>query len=335
MAVTASITPGAVVTENSKITVSLLNQIANPTVDLSGSIQGLSLGNNAVYDANVNASAAIQFSKLATLNTGQILVGNAGVPTAADLSGDATIAADGAVTIANDAINAAKLADGAVDGAAIAMGSDAQGDILYYDGTSYVRLGAGTDGQFLKTQGASANPVWASPADTNTDTSGLSFQFETSGTGTFTVPSGVTKVLVQAQGGGSGSYGQYDGGGGGYFEKSLTVTAGEEIDYSVGAAGTNGPSNNYGGVTAGGNTSITMENGDVFSAGGAPVPNFNTGALSAATNSGLASGDVDISIARNYSSGILASRGAGGIGQGVAGQTSTITPSGGFVKFIY
>ena len=114
MAVTASITPGAVVTENSKITVSLLNQIANPTVDLSGSIQGLSLGNNAVYDANVNASAAIQFSKLATLNTGQILVGNAGVPTAADLSGDATIANDGAVTIANDAVTQAKIADDAV-----------------------------------------------------------------------------------------------------------------------------------------------------------------------------------------------------------------------------
>ena len=113
MAVTASITPGAVVTENSKITVSLLNQIANPTVDLSGSIQGLSLGNNAVYDANVNASAAIQFSKLATLSTGQLIVGNAGTPTAATISGDVTVAADGVVTIADNAVTAAKLAVGA------------------------------------------------------------------------------------------------------------------------------------------------------------------------------------------------------------------------------
>jgi len=291
------------------------------------------LAAGSVTNTEIATSAAIQHDKLAALSTGQLIVGNAGTPTATTVSGDVTIAADGAVTIANDAINAAKLADGAVDGAAIAMGSDAQGDILYYNGTSYVRLEAGTDGQFLKTQGAAANPVWASPSDA--DTSGLSFEFASSGTGTFTVPSGVTKVLVQAQGGGSGSYGQHDGGGGGYFEKSLTVTAGEEIDYSVGAAGNNGPSNNHGGVTAGGNTTITMENGDVFTAGGAPVPNYHTGAVSAATNSGLASGDVDISLARNYSSGILGGRGAGGIGQGVAGQTSTITPTGGFVKFIY
>ena len=36
----------------------------------------------------------------------------------------------------------------------------AQGDILYYNGTDWVRLGAGTNGQFLKTQGTGANPNW-------------------------------------------------------------------------------------------------------------------------------------------------------------------------------
>ena len=39
--------------------------------------------------------------------------------------------------------------------------SYAQGDILYHNGTNLVRLAAGTNGQFLKTQGAGANPVWA------------------------------------------------------------------------------------------------------------------------------------------------------------------------------
>lgn len=333
MAVSATVTPGVVLSENEEITISKLNALGTPTVDVSGAVGTLSLAAGSVTNTEVATSAAIQHDKLAALGTGQLIVGNAGTPTATTVSGDVTIAADGAVTIANDAINAAKLADGAVDGAAIAMGSDAQGDILYYNGTSYVRLAAGTDGEFLKTQGSGANPVWASPADA--DTSGLSFQFETSGTGTFTVPSGVTKVLVQAQGGGSGAYGAYDGGGGGYFEKSLTVTAGDEIDWSVGAAGSNGPDNNYGGVTAGGNTTITLDNGDVITAGGAPVPAFTGGALSAATNSGLASGDVDIALARNYPSGILGGRGAGGIGVSGSGVTSTITPTGGFVKFIY
>lgn len=37
----------------------------------------------------------------------------------------------------------------------------AQGDILYYNGTDWVRLGAGTNGQFLKTQGTGANPIWS------------------------------------------------------------------------------------------------------------------------------------------------------------------------------
>ena len=37
----------------------------------------------------------------------------------------------------------------------------AQGDVLYYNGSNLVNLGAGTSGQFLKTQGADANPVWA------------------------------------------------------------------------------------------------------------------------------------------------------------------------------
>ena len=37
----------------------------------------------------------------------------------------------------------------------------AQGDVLYYNGTSWVRLGAGTSGQYLKTNGTGANPAWA------------------------------------------------------------------------------------------------------------------------------------------------------------------------------
>ena len=37
----------------------------------------------------------------------------------------------------------------------------AQGDVIYYNGTAWVRLGAGTSGHFLKTNGAGANPAWA------------------------------------------------------------------------------------------------------------------------------------------------------------------------------
>ena len=43
----------------------------------------------------------------------------------------------------------------------INIASTAQGDIYYNNGSAIARLGAGTSGQFLKTQGTGANPVWA------------------------------------------------------------------------------------------------------------------------------------------------------------------------------
>jgi hypothetical protein len=46
----------------------------------------------------------------------------------------------------------------------IDLASAAQGDVLYYNGTSYVRLAPGTSGQVLQTQGAAANPIWAADA---------------------------------------------------------------------------------------------------------------------------------------------------------------------------
>lgn len=48
----------------------------------------------------------------------------------------------------------------------------AQGDVLYYNGTAWVRLGAGTSGQFLKTNGAGANPSWANGSASTLTTQG-------------------------------------------------------------------------------------------------------------------------------------------------------------------
>ena len=110
-----------------------------------------------VRDANSTGSASDK-----VIADTQLLIGDGTGFTAAALSGDVTMANTGATTIVANA----------VDGTHIAMGSDAQGDVLYYDGTNYVRLAPGTSGHFLKTQGASANPVWAAlviPAHTTQD----------------------------------------------------------------------------------------------------------------------------------------------------------------------
>ena len=69
-------------------------------------------------------------------------------------------------TVSDDSVSTAKIQDNAVTGPKIAMTSDAQGDILYYNGTDYARLGAGTNGQALKTAGAAANPAWGDVTST-------------------------------------------------------------------------------------------------------------------------------------------------------------------------
>jgi hypothetical protein len=40
-------------------------------------------------------------------------------------------------------------------------GSSVQGDVIYHNGTGYVRLGPGTSGQVFKTGGSGANPSWS------------------------------------------------------------------------------------------------------------------------------------------------------------------------------
>jgi trimeric autotransporter adhesin len=64
--------------------------------------------------------------------------------------------------LADNAVKTAKIENNAVDGTKIAMGSDVTGDILYYDGTNYIRLGAGSNDQVLTV--SSGVPSWAAAA---------------------------------------------------------------------------------------------------------------------------------------------------------------------------
>ena len=119
----------------------------------------------------------------------QLLIGDGTGFTSASLSSDVTMANTGAVTIAADAVTYAKMqnlstanrvlgsastgligevqvatdmiADNAVDGTKIAMGSDAAGDILTYTGTNYVRLPKGTGEQQLRMNAGATAVEWA------------------------------------------------------------------------------------------------------------------------------------------------------------------------------
>ena len=71
----------------------------------TGAVNSAKIADGAIVNDDVNASAAIAHSKLAAVPDGQVIVGNSStVPTAVAISGDVTLANDGAVTIANDAV---------------------------------------------------------------------------------------------------------------------------------------------------------------------------------------------------------------------------------------
>ena len=79
------------------------------------------------------------------------------------ISGDIAIGTDGAATIQANS----------VDGTMIALGSDTTGDIMYYNGTNYVRLAAAQDGYILTATGAGAAPAWEAAGGGSGDITGV------------------------------------------------------------------------------------------------------------------------------------------------------------------
>jgi hypothetical protein len=70
----------------------------------------------------------------------------------------ATLPASSGANLTN--LNASNLSSGTVASARLNLTT--QGDIVYRDGSGLQRLGAGTSGQALLTQGTGANPIWGS-----------------------------------------------------------------------------------------------------------------------------------------------------------------------------
>ena len=128
----------------------------------------------------VSATGAVSGSNLSGTNTGDQTI---------TLTGDVTGSGTGsfAATIGNGQVTYAKMQNvsatsrilgrkssgaGSPEECTLSdvldfIGSAAQGDILYRGASTWARLAAGTSGQFLQTQGASANPQWATPSGTS------------------------------------------------------------------------------------------------------------------------------------------------------------------------
>jgi len=145
--------------------------------------------------------SAVGASEIADGSVGTAELADANVTTAKLADGNVTTAkiADANVTtskIADGNVTTAKIADNAVTGAKIALGSDAHGDVMFYNGTDWARLAAGNSGQVLKTNGSGANPAWGSAIVSATAvaaTSGTSIDF----TG---IPSWAKRITIMLSG---------------------------------------------------------------------------------------------------------------------------------------
>ena len=122
------------------------NTIGITELDVSDGTNGQAL--------TTNGSGTLSFT---TISAGDPSMGG-------DLSGSASNA-----QIVANAVTATEIASNAVDGTHIALGSDASGDIMYYNGTNYVRLAKGTNGEVLTL--ASGVPSWAADSTNVTGTS--------------------------------------------------------------------------------------------------------------------------------------------------------------------
>lgn len=153
--------------------------------------------------------------------------------------------------------------------------------------------------------------------------------------GTFTVPTGVTEITVEAWGGGGrggsrngGGNSPYAGGGGGaYSSATLIVSSGQIIDITVGSGSTN---TNPGGTTLASRAGTTF----VSAVGGDSVPNNGTiGASGGQSTSGIGdikfSGGDGASISGTNAGGGGSSAGTSSNGANATSDLGAIAPAGG------
>ena len=129
--------------------------------DVSGTISSITINDNTITSAMIKADVIV----------------------AQDLADNAI----GIGELQDNAVISSKIAANAVNGTHIELGSDAAGDVMYYDGTNYVRLGKGTAGHVL-TQGATA-PAWATAPVSQNDIGAYPVGGDVSGTvSSITIP---------------------------------------------------------------------------------------------------------------------------------------------------
>jgi len=122
-----------------------------------------------IYDGSafkkLPISATVDYKLMGNDTVGWVLPtadGTANYPLTTTGSNVLAFAQLASAAIADDAVTTDKIINNAVDGTKIAMGSDAAGDVLYHNGTDYVRLAkpATPKGEILSFNTSAVAPSW-------------------------------------------------------------------------------------------------------------------------------------------------------------------------------
>lgn len=275
MAVSATVTAGKIFQDGESVTISELNKLGTPTVDISGSVGTLSLTDGSVTNAKVASAAGIQLDKLQSGSSAQVIVANSsGVPTYVALSGDATISDAGALTLAADSVVTADITDANVTTAKIAD------DAVTADKLANTSVTAGSYTLASVTVDAQGRLTAASNGSVELQTPRVQ---AFTGDGTWTAPTGVTRAkFTIVGGGGAGSAGNEGGGSGATVIASVAVTASTGYSVTVGSGAATS--------AASGGTSSVVVGSTTYSAGGGASGGTGSGAGGTAG----ANGDVKL-----------------------------------------
>jgi hypothetical protein len=167
------------------------SSIVNADISGSAAIAYSKLAlSNSIVNADVSSSAAIAYSKLAAMTTGQILLGNAGTPTATTLGGDASIGATGSLIVNK------------IQGTSV-TGTTGTGNVVLSAAPTLTGLLSGGSASFSSTIAASNFSGSSSGTNTGDQTITLTGDVTGSGTGSFattlatvTVPKGGTGLTT-------------------------------------------------------------------------------------------------------------------------------------------
>lgn len=169
---TSSINPGHKHT-NASVTLGL-DDLTDVVITTPANGNGLTYnGTNWVNSSSAVADASTTVKGLTELNvapaspTVPIAIGANNTKSGTAASGSNKVEDEGDTSATSSASKLVRFdGSGKLDIASLlSIASMAQGDLFYASsGSALTRLGAGTSGQFLKTQGAAANPVWANIA---------------------------------------------------------------------------------------------------------------------------------------------------------------------------